>query len=128
MMAHGKLASPYIYGCRAHQAPASKARQVAGAGERANSRRGNVNGNKQSAHEHNNERAQERTKAREAWHATVKQQNTRNDALAQMMRYAQDLATQADAAEGAHKLALIWMAQGIAAEVARKEAARLGGN
>lgn len=110
MMAHGKLASPFIHGRRAHSAPASKAGQVAGAGERANSRT-----RRDAAHD-----AREATN--KAWHATRNEQNTRNRALDAMMAHARELAAQADKAEGAHKLALLWMAQGIAAEVARKQA------
>ena len=117
MMAHGKLASPCIHGRRASSAPASKARQVAGAGERANTRH--------AVKPHNTQHVASnvsREMAQREWHATRERQNTRNEALDAMMAHAKQLAAQADKAEGATKLALLWMAQGIAAEVARKQA------
>lgn len=115
MMAHGKLASPFIHGRRASSAPASKAHQVAGAGERANTR------HKSNHTQHVASNVSRETAQRE-WHATRERQNTRNEALDAMMAHAKQLAAQADKAEGATKLALLWMAQGIAAEVARKQA------
>lgn len=118
MMAHGKLASPFIHGRRAHSAPASKSGQVAGAGERANSR---TRHNAPRDGNHSSEHAT-RDAANKAWHATRNEQSTRNQAFDAMMAHARQLATQADQAEGAHKLALLWMAQGIAAEIARKQA------
>lgn len=107
MLAHGKLASPYLYPnanpARVHSAPASKTRHVGGAGPNANTRRDSL----ARVHERN-------ARMRE-----FAEQRLSNTSLAQMMRIAESLNAQATP-DNPDRIALQWAAQAIAKDVAAR--------
>lgn len=114
MLAHGKLASQFIRAWP-RGAPASKSRQVAGAGASANA--GASSGNRAS-----NRRDDAQTQSRRGTaEAARSAQNMANDAIQLMMCEAQKLAKESANEDGSIAIAKLWMARAIAAEVVRMQ-------
>lgn len=105
MMAHGKVASPYIYGPRTRgSAPAGKSQQVAGAGQRANSRTATL----------------QRVQASREHIQRLGEQRAVMDGIAYMLSVAKQFESMADNKDNPNRLAARWIAQAIGADAARR--------
>lgn len=105
MMAHGKVASPYIYGPRTRgSAPAGKSQQVAGAGKRANSRTATL----------------QRVQASREHIQRLNEQRAVTDGIAYMLSVAREFEAMANDKDNPNRLAARWIAQTIGADAARR--------